>query len=86
MRQPISDLLDDVLHGFGGLARATARVEWELDPRQPGRTAYRITGATREVVQNAIDTQMRRDPCQRRGGIAQHVFVPDHQNRDVALL
>jgi hypothetical protein len=50
--------ITDMLRGQEAVRRATATVEWETDPRTPGRTAYRITGATRDVVQGAIDARM----------------------------
>jgi len=48
----------DILRGQESVRRATAHIEWQADPATPGRTAYRITGATRDVVQNAISARM----------------------------
>lgn len=64
-----ADALDEILNGFKRLTAATARVEFETDPSVPGRTAYRITGPTRGVVQAAIDTRMLE--VEERGGFAQ---------------
>ena len=50
--------ITDMLRGQEAARRATAHVEWETDPKTPGRTAYRITGATRDGVQGAIDVRM----------------------------
>lgn len=51
-------IISDMIRGQEAVRRATATVEWETDPKLPGRTAYRITGATRDVVQGAIDMRM----------------------------
>lgn len=51
-------IIADMLRGQQAVKRATATVQWETDPKTPGRTAYRITGATRDVVQGAIDARM----------------------------
>lgn len=51
-----ADALDEILNGFKRLH--AAQVEAEADPRTPGRTAYRITAATRRAVQGAIDARM----------------------------
>ncbi len=59
MSDTLSTLLSDFSRAPETAARATALVEYERDPRTPGRTAYRITGPNPAVVQNAIDARMR---------------------------
>lgn len=51
--------LADFMADTAAISRATALVEFETDPQTPGRTAYRITGPSADVVQNAIDARMR---------------------------
>jgi len=67
--QQLADAINDMFRGQEAVRRATAQVEWEKDPRVPGRTAYRITGATRDVVQAAITRQM--DFAERTDGNAE---------------
>ena len=57
-REPVNAALHDMVNGFLAVRRATAWVEWEDDPRIPGRRAYRITGETKESVQAAVDGRM----------------------------
>lgn len=73
--QPLADAINDMFRGQEAVRRATAHVEWEKDPRAPGRTAYRITGATRDVVQGAITARM--NEAEDGGGRAQ--FIGPHR-------
>ncbi len=56
------------------IRKATATVEAERDPRMPGRTAYRITGASRAVVTAAIEARI--NEAHDRGGFAN--FIGPH--------
>lgn len=42
-------------HSNATPVHSAPRIECEPDPRQPNRLAYRITGATRQCVQDVID-------------------------------
>jgi hypothetical protein len=55
---PSADPFAGLLSALGAVSRATALVEFQPDPEWPGRTAYRITGASLSAVQNAIDVRM----------------------------
>lgn len=62
---------------------ATAWVEFENDPRVPGRTGYRITGKTADVVQGAIDARLAEiDRC---GGVAEFTHPCRHGDQFVSL-
>ena len=56
---PATKALLDFVEVLQAAGRDPTRVEREDDPRQPGRTAIRITGPTRIGVQAQIDKLMR---------------------------
>lgn len=72
----LTDFLADFAKGQQAVHDATAWVEFEHDPKVPGRTGYRITGKTADVVQGAIDA--RHAEAERAGGVAEFL----HPRRD----
>lgn len=58
-QHPATKALLDFVEVLQASGREQTRVEREDDPRQPGRTAIRITGPTRIGVQAQIDKLMK---------------------------
>jgi hypothetical protein len=65
----LDTFLADLVRGQQAVYDATAWVEYEHDPKVPGRTGYRITGKTPEIVQSAIDGRMAQ--AERTGRMAE---------------
>jgi hypothetical protein len=55
----LDGFLKDVLVGQESVRKLATFVEWEDDPSQPGRRAYRISGASKAAVQGVIDRLTR---------------------------
>lgn len=51
--------LNDLLKSQERISRATVRFEYADDPKIPGRRTYKITGPSRESVQQAIESRMK---------------------------
>lgn len=81
-RTATSDALDDLLNGFKAVRRATARVEFQVDPERPGRTGYIITGELREAVADAVDGRMRSVDTARGGVPGSARFTAISRNAD----
>ena len=68
----LTEFLHDIRRGQEAVRKATATIEAVPDLSVPGRTSYRITGASAAVVQSAIDTRIA--DAEANGGSAEFTW------------